>query len=638
MNEDILNNDVFISVYVISMFFLPIFFIFSLTTLNFSNTIIEFITMTSFFTLTAVLLFLSITKISDSVSMTNYITIIFSTMFIIPIFTLSYYRNINPTGAGIGNSISTIWKIFGNLITISLIICVIYMNLITGDKINFLDVIPNPKNVENNNLLIAIGSIIGVFLFFSLLPFASMFPTAFASMKSWFSETTGNATAPSTGTAIGGFAFIYKFISGLGFELSNAFANFFTNIFKSLPTNEDRDNALLKYGLLYGFIFMIGVILYLSAFDPTALTSKAYVYTFTAIIPLIILIGFVIPFSQTQRSATSSFLLIGVIATLLFGVVYSYSSMNAQSFKYMSYLITFILFLIVVVGLAIFFYITNNYFMSIEGPLGFITYLIFYIPCLLIDFVRYLTNELQMTSKPIYILFVLEIILILLYIYMPQILEYLLTKIATDDIPLLEKTAYLDNAKVIGNSYQLRMTTPQVPGQIVSDRNKYEYRKSYAISMWINLNIQPPNNASYAGETTIFDYGNGKPKITYYNNMSSDKTQNKYVFYFTNSTFGPSSYSLTLPSQKWNYIVFNYESDKVDLFINGTLERTYKFKNNLPSYLAIDNIIVGSDRGLDGAICNVTYFNSPLSKTKISNTYNLLMSRNPPVYVTSNLK
>lgn len=626
MNEDILNNDVFISVYVITMFFLPIFFIFSLATLDLSNTIIEYITMAIFFSLTAILLLLCITKIKDSVSMSNYLTIIFSTMFIIPLFTLSYYSNINPSGLGISNNISTVWKVFGNLITIGLIICVIYMNLITADSLNFLDAIPNPKNIENNSILIAIAAIVGVFLL------AYLSTKAYSFINQWRSGTVQIDASSALPSAIGGFAFIYNFIKDILFGIGGAFNNVLLNITKSMPTSEDKQNAFLKYGLLYGFIFMIGVILYLAAFDPNALTTKAYAYSLTIIIPLVILMGFVLPFSQTQRSATSTMLLIGIMVTIMGGILYSYSSMNATSFKYTSYLINFIIFLIVVVGLAIFFYIFSNYLKSLEGFLGFVVYFIFYIPCLLIDFFNYLLNEWNMTSKPVYILFILEIILVLIYIYLPKLVEYLLTKTSSDNIVLLEKTAFLDSSKVIGNSFQLRMLTPQVPGQIISDSDKYEYRKSYAISMWIYLNIQPPNNASYSGETTIFDYGNGKPKITYYNDMSSDKTQNKYIFYFTNSTSGPSSYSLTLPTQKWNYIAFNYYSDKVDLFINGNLERTYKFKNNLPNYLAIDNIVVGSDKGLDGAICNVNYFTSPISKTKITNTYNLLMAKNPPTF------
>jgi hypothetical protein len=414
-------------------------------------------------------------------------------------------------------------------------------------------------------------------------------------------------------------------------DLIGPFNGYISNIGKDISNSPDKQSTLLKYVGLYGFIFMIGVILYMAAFDPEAITNKAYVYTLSTIIPLIILIGFVIPFSKTQRSATSTALLIGVISLLLLGGFYSYSSLNSTSFKYVSYIINFILFLIVIAGLAIFFYVFSNYLKSIEGFAGFFIYFIFYIPCLLIDFFNYLLNELNMTSRPIYALFVFEILLILLYIYAPMLINYIINK-TNDSIVLLKDSSFLNKRHVIGNSSQLRMTTPEVPGNTIFDNKQYVYRKSYSLSMWTFLNIQPPNNASYSSETNILDYGNGKPRITYYNNMDSDKTQNKYIFYFTDSTNGPSSYSLTLPTQKWNYIVFNYYSNKVDLFINGNLERTFTFNNNMPNYLAIDNIIIGSDNGLDGAICNVNYFTAPLSKTKISNTFNLLKSKNPPTF------
>jgi len=71
----------------------------------------------------------------------------------------------------------------------------------------------------------------------------------------------------------------------------------------------------------------------------------------------------------------------------------------------------------------------------------------------------------------------------------------------------------------------------------------------------------------------------------------------------------------------------------VDLFINGNLERTYTFNENIPIYLATDTITTGSNQGLDGAICNINYYLEPLTKSQITTTYNLLMSKNPPTLV-----
>jgi hypothetical protein len=134
-------------------------------------------------------------------------------------------------------------------------------------------------------------------------------------------------------------------------------------------------------------------------------------------------------------------------------------------------------------------------------------------------------------------------------------------------------------------------------------------------------------------EANIFSYGAGKPRINYTNDINDAKQRDKYNFYFTDSTRTP-NYQITLPSQKWNNIVFNYSSDKVDLFINGNLETTFYFDetNKRPHYSDMDNVTVGqNNKGLYGAICNVVYYKTNLLNNQIVNDYNVLMLKNPPV-------
>jgi hypothetical protein len=222
-----------------------------------------------------------------------------------------------------------------------------------------------------------------------------------------------------------------------------------------------------------------------------------------------------------------------------------------------------------------------------------------------------------------------EIMFILLYIYIPGLLKHV--NQSSDNIVLLENGAFLDTKTAIGNSYQLRNTEETPPGKM-DGSTSIQYRKSYSISMWIYMNIQPPNNKLYNEETLIFNYGGGKPKITFSNNADVDKSKDKYIIYFTDAKTGPTSYDLVMTSQKWNNLVFNYYADKVDLFVNGTIERTFKFNNNGPTYLATDTIETGSKDGLSGAVCNVRYYIKPLSKSQIVNNYNLLANKNPPTF------
>jgi hypothetical protein len=577
------------------MFFFPIFFFFYIFSFDIGNTMgisnSYFFYIASFIIISVLLLVFIGKSIADPTDKKNYITIISCTMIALPflISIINLFSEINITellniepGVPGKPRLPSVSNFNIKIITSAILMCIIYMNLIITNTINVED-------IKSNKLLVVIPSILIFFLFFI--------------------NNTDNVSDVSL---------------------------MFTNIFKETPTE------LIKYGILYLFIFFIGVILYFAAFDNEALSNRSYMYTLTAIIPLIILFCFIIPIGS-QSSQIYKMFILAIVGILFTAIVYSYSSLNKQTFTFISYAMNFLLFFIILIGLAIFFYIFGNYFKSLNNFSGFIVYFIFYIPCLIIDFFKYISKESGMTSLPVYALFIIEVLLILTYLYSKDIINYFITK-TTKNMVLLEKTEFLDIKTTISTNYDLRIKDPIVSNnsgsfkkvdetQSLETTETYSYRKRYAISMWVYLNNQPPNNQSYSKETEIFNYGNGKPRITYYNDITTDNNKDKYIFYFTNTTDENSSVKMTLPGQKWNNIVFNYNSDKVDLFINGNLEKSYVFDNNMPTYFASDNITVGTADGLDGAICNVNYFIEPLTKTQITNAYNLLMMRNPPTLV-----
>jgi len=103
-----------------------------------------------------------------------------------------------------------------------------------------------------------------------------------------------------------------------------------------------------------------------------------------------------------------------------------------------------------------------------------------------------------------------------------------------------------------------------------------------------------------------------------------------YTFYFSN-TSNDANYEVSIPNQKWNFIALNYFDSKVDLYINGNLERTFHFSNNMPEYSSTDLVKLGSDNGLEGAICNIKYNKKPLTTEQIAMIYNLNYLKNPPV-------
>ena len=100
---------------------------------------------------------------------------------------------------------------------------------------------------------------------------------------------------------------------------------------------------------------------------------------------------------------------------------------------------------------------------------------------------------------------------------------------------------------------------------------------------------------------------------------------------------GPNAaYDITMPTQKWNNIVLNYNTNAtIDVFANGHLVRTFtdadKIERNTELNRLPTDVRIGSNNGLYGAICNINYYKTPLSKSQITTQYNLLAERNPPI-------
>jgi len=266
--------------------------------------------------------------------------------------------------------------------------------------------------------------------------------------------------------------------------------------------------------------------------------------------------------------------------------------------------------------MAIFYKLFLNFLNRQTGWLGFVIQFLFYVPCFIIDFIKY---EYKTTPNIVFILFIAEIILILLYIYIPKLVKKL--SISNDNIDLFKDSAFLNVSKTISNN------------EIFKIYDKYDetytYRKNYAFSMWIYINPQQNSYFPYSKETTIFNYGEGKPSIKYSNNNKNGKYT---IQYSNNTTINDSLFEIDIPNQKWSYLVFNIHDNITDLFVNGQLVKSViTDQDNIATFSELDNVVIGDDEGLDGAICNIKYYKNPMSKYEISNSYNLFMYKNPPV-------
>lgn len=314
-----------------------------------------------------------------------------------------------------------------------------------------------------------------------------------------------------------------------------------------------------------------------------------------------------------------------VTLTLMF---FAYMYINFSYYRLFNYAMSITLALSVLVGLAMVFNIFSNYIRSLRGFQGFFVYFLFYIPCLISQFVEYIINEFKITTNAVLVLFMIELILLLIYFYLPYLLEQISIQGGT---PILERFVFLNNV----NSYSMEdIVTFENKKTSIAEFGEKTINRNYALSMWIYLNNYSTSMAAYNKESLIFDYGNGKPKITYYNDENEPNKMDVYRIYFSDKMETSNYYELEIPNQKWNNFVFNYNSKYVDLFINGKLKRTFYFKQDIPEYNLSDVVTTGSENGLSGAIANIRYYSKKMTQREISSMYNLLSNKNPP---TNNL-
>jgi hypothetical protein len=492
-----------------------------------------------------------------------------------------------------------------------------------------LDIIGFIINVLNNDWIQLIGFIIGfiiVFIFSFLLGFGKIDSKVGIPIIITFGLIT-----------------IYPYIDKLFnskntsdlsdlSHLSKLYENFVGDIKKWINEKDNNDNKInmekLKKDLIsnlpiFLFVIFISVVIYYANNDPETLTTNAYKYVLILFIPLLIFMWYY----MSAKSSEYTFISMFVFCIIAFVGVYIWMSMNKSSVYAWSFFSTYLLIpIIVIVGFAIFYKIILEYLNTLTGASRFIVDFIFFIPCLLIDFLEYIKQQFKLTPNIVYILLFIEILSILLFFYLPDVISNAIQK---NSKVLQMEPLFLNKETLIGTSSIGLM-----------DKSTLDltetYRRNYSISFWTIINTHKPIN--YDVKNTILKYGHYghdtdssyyKPRVSH----TLDNTGDNFIFQL--STNKDNAYKISLPSQKWHNFVFNYNNSRVDLFINGKLEKTYEFgvddSNDLPTYSSADEIKVGSENVLDGAICNVQYYSVPLTNTDIANLYNLYMLKNPPI-------
>jgi hypothetical protein len=424
-----------------------------------------------------------------------------------------------------------------------------------------------------------------------------------------------------------------------------------TAVAKFLPSVQllDLNNpktllCIRNYGIAAICLIITSIVVYKAITVPDINNDQFYLYAVFAVIP--ILVGtFVISPLFSENLTTGSAMLYGSVAFFLIVSMYLfYQILYPNSVGIVSKIMFGLFLLGLIVGLSILYKIVFRFIQNVKGWGGFVLRVIFFLPCLLIDFLETVFNELKSAPTMIGVLFVIEILIVLAYFYGPNLLATIYTQNAKT---VLNTPVFLNKKLVIakGDTFLLDPTDSLNPtGNNGPDGNVPTYRTNYSVSMWIYLNPKASNNHAYAKETTLFKYGlpseKGKPQITYFNAVDSDPTvhtTDNYHIYYTNKPGPNDRFTVQMPGQSWNYIVLTYNDNIVDLFINGNLEKSQVLDSTMvPDYRSTDIMTVGEGDGtlmgggLYGAIANVNYYTVPMSQSQVTSSYNMLRYKNPP--------
>ena len=374
----------------------------------------------------------------------------------------------------------------------------------------------------------------------------------------------------------------------------------------------------LRYGMVAALIVMSCFMMYITYGTPDAATKSFYFYLFLCTFPILIAMYVGSPLYSEKLTNTTMFLYGGAAIVVLIGLYYFYKIMNPGSVSILTTLSTGLIVLGILVGLAILYRVLMRYVNMTRGWFGFFVQLLFYIPCLLIEFVQAFMDELSVAPSMVAVLFVIEILIVLGYLYLPRLLVYL----RSDSMHvLLDAPVFLNKPAVLAKheDFLLDKTRKDVPEKIED-----LIRVNYSIAFWVYVNAGSSNGNA---EANILSYSppgvyNGKPAIRY--------SGGNLNFYLTNAeSASADSVSLPIGGQKWNYVVVTYSGQKADVYLNAELKYSTTFnatvngQDNGPTYSSTDVIQIGETGGVYGAMRNLVYYKTPINLGEIVDAYNI---------------
>jgi len=320
------------------------------------------------------------------------------------------------------------------------------------------------------------------------------------------------------------------------------------------------------------------------------------------IIPMAFLGNYMLMENNDAQTNKSYYIVIGIVAGLMgFYLLMSNYGITASMISTTGYFLSFLLVFIVLIGMAIAYTMFLEKMYDSSGFTGFIVGLLFYLPCMIRDFLSWISKEITGTPISIYMLFIIELLLILAYFYVPRLYKKVLER---DGKTVMEDATVLANKVSISNYVELFGDPTSGKDIIKSSRNLLQ--TTYAVSFWV-YPYPNPTGKEYQTRKEIFAFGL-HPVITY-----DGKTDTFYI------KSGGTEEDFKLLPNRWNHIAINYQKGSVDLFVNGSLTRSLMPREIADENMAIgDSVTIGDENGVGGGIRKVVFYKQPLTAEEIS--------------------
>jgi hypothetical protein len=270
--------------------------------------------------------------------------------------------------------------------------------------------------------------------------------------------------------------------------------------------------------------------------------------------------------------------------------------------------------------------------------------LLFFLPCLMLDFVDTVREQFGLTTHTAIILLAVELVFILAGHVLPSAVAKAInhTGVQIVSAPI----SMTNNTKV--STYEIKfvdahsmvesMPTPSPDGGTPIQVLLQNY--NYGVSAWFYIHPQPPStNPEYSADASlnVLNFGSFGPNIAY--SPKSNALQIKMDGGKSSSDSATIPPITDIPLQTWNNVVVNSDKGTIDIFVNNKLVYTgnhVTVPDTTAKYASIGGGGESNNDGIQGEICNVVLNRAPFTKNEIAWLYKTNKVLNPPVVGVSN--